>query len=102
IEEVPGEFNQDDLAEDDVMLLDVWEQVFVWIGKDANEVERTESVKSAKTYIETDPSGRDKGTPVVVVKQGHEPPTFTGWFLGWDASRWDSDLMARAVQSLQV
>uniref|UniRef100_A0A8C1EKT4 Scinderin n=1 Tax=Cyprinus carpio carpio TaxID=630221 RepID=A0A8C1EKT4_CYPCA len=27
IEEVPGEFNQDDLAEDDVMLLDVWEQV---------------------------------------------------------------------------
>uniref|UniRef100_A0A673KE54 Macrophage-capping protein n=1 Tax=Sinocyclocheilus rhinocerous TaxID=307959 RepID=A0A673KE54_9TELE len=87
IEEVPGEFNQDDLAEDDVMLLDVWDQVFVWIGKDANEVERNESVKSANTYIETDPSGRDKGTPVVVVKQGHEPPTFTGWFLGWDASR---------------
>ncbi|XP_059365789.1 scinderin-like [Carassius carassius] len=102
IEEVPGEFNQDDLAEDDVMLLDVWDQVFVWIGKDANEVERTESVKSAKTYIETDPSGRDKGTPVVVVKQGHEPPTFTGWFLGWDTSRWDNDLMARAVQSLML
>ncbi|XP_073677405.1 scinderin [Garra rufa] len=102
IEEVPGEFNQDDLAEDDVMLLDVWEQVFVWIGKDANEVERTESVKSAKTYIETDPSGRDKGTSVVVVKQGHEPPTFTGWFLGWDATRWDSDLMARAVETLKV
>ncbi|XP_067282151.1 adseverin [Pseudorasbora parva] len=102
IEEVPGEFNQDDLAEDDVMLLDVWDQVFVWIGKDANEVERTESVKSAKTYIETDPSGRDKETSVVVVKQGHEPPTFTGWFLGWDAARWDSDLMARAMESLQV
>ncbi|NP_001038583.1 scinderin [Danio rerio] len=102
IEEVPGEFNQDDLAEDDVMLLDVWDSVFVWIGKDANEVERTESVKSAKIYIETDPSGRDKGTPLVVVKQGHEPPTFTGWFLAWDASRWDGDLMARALNSLSV
>nr|XP_019946519.1 PREDICTED: adseverin [Paralichthys olivaceus] len=90
IDEVPGEFTQDDLAEDDVMLLDVWDQVFVWIGKDANEVERTESVKSAKQYIETDPGGRDKLTPVVVVKQGHEPPNFTGWFLAWDPSHWDS------------
>ncbi|XP_062979609.1 scinderin [Elgaria multicarinata webbii] len=88
IEEVPGEFTQDDLAEDDVMLLDTWDQVFVWIGKDANELERTESVKSAKRYIETDPSGRDKGTPLVIVQQGYEPPTFTGWFLAWDCNKW--------------
>ncbi|XP_073485633.1 scinderin-like isoform X1 [Aquarana catesbeiana] len=88
IEEVPGEFTQDDLAEDDVMLLDSWEQLFLWIGKDANEVERKESLKSAKQYIETDPSGRDKGIPIITVKQGHEPPTFTGWFLAWDANKW--------------
>ncbi|XP_077613756.1 scinderin [Crocuta crocuta] len=88
IEEVPGEFTQDDLAEDDVMLLDAWEQIFIWVGKDANEVERTESLKSAKMYLETDPSGRDRRTPIVIVKQGHEPPTFTGWFLGWDSHRW--------------
>uniref|UniRef100_A0A8C4MW54 Scinderin n=1 Tax=Equus asinus asinus TaxID=83772 RepID=A0A8C4MW54_EQUAS len=87
IEEVPGEFTQEDLAEDDVMLLDTWEQIFLWIGKDANEVEKTESLKSAKVYLETDPSGRDKRTPIVIVKQGHEPPTFTGWFLGWDSSK---------------
>ncbi|KAI3358580.1 hypothetical protein L3Q82_014713 [Scortum barcoo] len=90
IEEVPGEFTQEDLAEDDVMLLDVWDQVFVWIGVDANQQEKTESVRSAKQYIETDPSGRDKETPVVVVRQGHEPPTFTGWFLAWDSTRWES------------
>ncbi|XP_003896307.1 adseverin [Papio anubis] len=88
IEEVPGEFTQDDLAEDDVMLLDAWEQIFIWIGKDANEVEKKESLKSAKMYLETDPSGRDKRTPIVIIKQGHEPPTFTGWFLGWDSSKW--------------
>lgn len=100
IEEVPGEFTQDDLAEDDAMLLDVWDQVFIWIGKDANEVEQTESVKSANQYIKTDPSGRDKDTPVVVVKQGHEPPTFTGWFLAWDPLHWDA--ATRSMKSLTV
>uniref|UniRef100_A0A674E0E0 Scinderin n=1 Tax=Salmo trutta TaxID=8032 RepID=A0A674E0E0_SALTR len=102
IEEVPGEFSQEDLAEDDVMLLDVWDQVFIWIGKDANEVEKTESVKSAKTYIETDPGVRDKRTSIVMVKQGHEPPTFTGWFLGWDTARWDSHTVARTMKTLQI
>uniref|UniRef100_A0A8C7S882 Scinderin n=1 Tax=Oncorhynchus mykiss TaxID=8022 RepID=A0A8C7S882_ONCMY len=102
IEEVPGEFSQEDLAEDDVMLLDVWDQVFIWIGKDANEVEKTESVKSAKTYIETDPGVRDKRTAIVMVKQGHEPPTFTGWFLGWDTARWDSHTVARTMKTLQI
>jgi len=27
VEEVPGDFNQSDLATDDVMLLDTWDQV---------------------------------------------------------------------------
>ncbi|XP_020369141.2 scinderin [Rhincodon typus] len=102
IEEVPGEFTQDDLAEDDVMLLDVWDQVFVWIGNDANEVEKTESVKSAKHYIDSDPSGRDKGTPIIIMKQGYEPPTFTGWFLAWDPNKWAGDNMKKVMASLKV
>ncbi|XP_041040186.1 adseverin isoform X1 [Carcharodon carcharias] len=102
IEEVPGEYTQDDLAEDDVMLLDVWDQVFVWIGSDANEVEKTESVKSAKHYIDSDPSGRDKGTPIIIVKQGFEPPTFTGWFLAWDSNKWTGDNIKKQMASLKV
>ncbi|XP_053568958.1 scinderin-like isoform X1 [Bombina bombina] len=90
IEEVPGEFTQDDLAEDDVMMLDAFEQIFLWIGKDSNDVEKKESLVSAKKYLETDPSGRDKGVPIVIVKQGFEPPTFTGWFMAWDAQRWQN------------
>uniref|UniRef100_A0A4W5LAN7 Scinderin n=1 Tax=Hucho hucho TaxID=62062 RepID=A0A4W5LAN7_9TELE len=100
IEEVPGEFSQEDLAEDDVMLLDVWDQVFIWIGKDANEC-LCAPFLTAKTYIETDPGVRDKRTSIVMVKQGHEPPTFTGWFLGWDAARWDSHTVARIMKTLR-
>uniref|UniRef100_UPI0037E88240 NLR family CARD domain-containing protein 3-like n=1 Tax=Semicossyphus pulcher TaxID=241346 RepID=UPI0037E88240 len=53
-----------------------------------------------KQYVESDPSGRDKQTPLVVVKQGHEPPTFTGWFLGWDPSHWDS--VSRSMQAMRL
>ncbi|KAJ8366200.1 hypothetical protein SKAU_G00150310 [Synaphobranchus kaupii] len=89
-EEVPGEFNQSDLATDDVMLLDTWDQIFLWVGKDANEVERTGSGKIAKDYVESDPSGRC-GVPITTIYQGSELPTFTGWFLAWNPKMWATD-----------
>lgn len=94
MEEVPGELTQDDLAPDDVMILDTWDQVFVWVGDEAQEEERVEATASALRYIETDPADRDPRTPVVTVKQGSEPPTFTGWFLGWNHEYWTTDPLA--------
>ncbi|XP_055967595.1 villin-1 [Sorex fumeus] len=87
--EIP-DFNQDDLEEDDVFLLDVWDQVFFWIGKNSNEEEKRAAAVTAQEYLKTHPSGRDPQTPIVVVKQGHEPPTFTGWFLAWDPFKWSN------------
>ncbi|XP_053229907.1 gelsolin isoform X1 [Podarcis raffonei] len=102
IEEVPGELTQEDLATDDVMLLDTWDQVFVWVGKDANEVEKTEAQTSARRYIETDPANRDRRTPITLIRQGFEPPTFTGWFLGWEDDYWSTDPLDRAMAELAV
>ncbi|KAM4695645.1 gelsolin isoform 2-T2 [Rhinophrynus dorsalis] len=102
IEEVPGEITQDDLATDDVMLLDTWDQVFVWIGNEAKEEEKNEAVASASKYIESDPANRDKRTPIAVIKQGFEPPTFTGWFLAWDADYWAVDPLERALAELNM
>uniref|UniRef100_H2VDH5 Advillin n=2 Tax=Takifugu rubripes TaxID=31033 RepID=H2VDH5_TAKRU len=81
-------FTQDDLSEDDVMLLDTWDQVFIWIGKEASEVERKESLSTCQEYLRTHPGARDPDTPIVLIKQGFEPPTFTGWFTAWDATKW--------------
>lgn len=39
-------------------------------------------------YVNTDPAGRDPDTPVYKVKQGFEPPTFTGFFGMWDRDLW--------------
>ncbi|NXF55382.1 VILI protein, partial [Oceanites oceanicus] len=82
------DFTQDDLEEDDVYLLDTWDQVFFWIGKGANESEKEASAVMVQEYLRSHPSGRDLDTPIIVVKQGHEPPTFTGWFLAWDPLIW--------------
>lgn len=81
-------FTQDDLADEDVMLLDVVSEVFLWIGGEANENEKREAQTLAQKYIaacaETD--GRDVDTPVTSVAPGAEPPMFTCHFIGWDAS----------------
>ncbi|XP_028449467.1 scinderin like b isoform X1 [Perca flavescens] len=88
VEEVPGDFTQSDLATDDVMLLDTWDQIFLWVGNEANAEEKTGAPKLAKDYVDSDPSGR-KGLPITTIKQGAEPPTFTGWFQAWDSNMWD-------------
>uniref|UniRef100_A0ACB8G1X9 Villin-1 n=1 Tax=Sphaerodactylus townsendi TaxID=933632 RepID=A0ACB8G1X9_9SAUR len=85
--EIPN-FTQDDLEEDDVFLLDVWDQVFFWIGKESNQTEKEAAAVTAQEYLRSHPSGRDLATPIVIVKQGCEPPTFTGWFLAWDPLKW--------------
>ncbi|XP_024618938.1 villin-1 [Neophocaena asiaeorientalis asiaeorientalis] len=96
--EIP-DFNQDDLEEDDVFLLDVWDQVFFWIGKNANEAEKKAAATTVQEYLKTHPSGRDPETLIIVVKQGHEPPTFTGWFLAWDPFKWSNTKSYEALKA---
>ncbi|XP_037131687.1 scinderin like b [Syngnathus acus] len=94
VEEVPGDFTQTDLATDDVMILDTWAQLFLWIGKEANAQEKTGAPKLAREYLDSDPSGR-KGLPITTIKQGAEPPIFTGWFHAWDPKMWETDPLDR-------
>uniref|UniRef100_A0A8D3C7G3 Scinderin like a n=1 Tax=Scophthalmus maximus TaxID=52904 RepID=A0A8D3C7G3_SCOMX len=99
-EEVPGEFTQLDLATDDVMILDTYDQIFAWVGKDANETEKTGSLKIAQEYLDSDPSGRSS-IPVTKMKQGEELLSFTGWFHAWDPKMWDKDILQRINDRLK-
>ena len=82
-------FTQEDLDDDDVMLLDVATEVFLWIGKNSNENEKRESLLLAQRYVaraaETD--GRDVDTIITTVPAGKEPKMFTAHFIAWDASK---------------
>ncbi|XP_036313974.1 advillin isoform X1 [Pipistrellus kuhlii] len=84
------EFTQDDLNPGDVMLLDTWDQVFLWIGAEANAMEKEGALATAQEYLHTHPSGRDTDTPILIIKQGFELPIFTGWFLAWDSHMWSA------------
>ncbi|XP_055270616.1 villin-like protein isoform X3 [Moschus berezovskii] len=82
-------FSQEDLDKYDVMLLDTWQEIFLWLGAAANEWKQ-EAVAWGQEYLKTHPAGRSLATPIVLVKQGHEPPTFTGWFCTWDPYKWSN------------
>lgn len=84
IEEVDN-FEQDDLIDDDVMILDTYTQVFIWIGSNATEEEKRESQVAAKKYIDAANDGRSSSdTPIIQVSSGNEPIMFTNQFHGWD------------------
>uniref|UniRef100_A0A8D2FKP1 Villin like n=1 Tax=Theropithecus gelada TaxID=9565 RepID=A0A8D2FKP1_THEGE len=83
-------FSQEDLDKYDIMLLDTWQEIFLWLGEAASEWK--EAVAWGQEYLKTHPAGRSPATPIVLVKQGHEPPTFTGWFFTWDPYKWTSHL----------
>lgn len=67
-------------------------QIFLWVGNFANKTETRQARLHAQEYLRTHPAGRDQDTPVIFVKQGHEPPTFTGWFGAWDPHKWSVSL----------
>lgn len=68
-------------------------QIFLWVGRFANEIETKEAWNSAHEYLKTHPAGRDPDTPIIFVKQGFEPLTFTGWFTAWDPFKWNVGLI---------
>jgi len=77
-------YSQDDLDNDDVMILDVHSELFVWIGSGSNDQEKNMAMETAIEYIKGAPAER-KDNPIYLVSAGHEPPIFTCHFHAWDS-----------------
>jgi len=80
-------FQQEDLINDDTMILDTYNEVFVWLGHDSAKEEKEEAMKTAVQYVLNAPDGRSKDTPVYRINSGSEPPNFTCHFAGWNPEK---------------
>ncbi|XP_074638252.1 protein flightless-1 homolog [Acropora palmata] len=85
VSEKCSDFCQDDLASDDVMILDTGHEVFVWMGPQSSDVERKMAIKSTQVYIQH-LMQLDTTCPIRKLRctfRGREPHQFTRCFHGW-------------------
>ncbi|KAG8300866.1 hypothetical protein J6590_065596 [Homalodisca vitripennis] len=74
----------DDLADDDIMILDNGEQVFLWLGSRCSEVEVKLAYKSAQVYIQHMRAKQpDKLRKLFLTLKNKESRRFTKCFHGW-------------------
>ncbi|KAG5672883.1 hypothetical protein PVAND_002971 [Polypedilum vanderplanki] len=79
-----SDFCQDDLADDDIMLLDNGEQVFLWLGSRCSEVEIKLAYKSAQVYIQHMRIKQpDRPRKLFLTLKNKESKRFTKCFHGW-------------------
>ncbi|KRX89726.1 Gelsolin, cytoplasmic, partial [Trichinella pseudospiralis] len=98
VEEIVS-FAQEDLYEDDVMVLDVGSEIFVWIGKEASETEKRKACENALNLVDCDASSRTRDTvTIIVVQQGSEPLDFIGHFPNWDPDEWKQSITDADLQ----
>ncbi|KFP04784.1 Protein flightless-1, partial [Calypte anna] len=88
VSEKCSDFCQDDLADDDIMLLDNGREVYMWVGTQTSQVEIKLSLKACQVYIQhmrsKDPTHPRK---LRLVRKGNEPWPFTRCFHAWSVFR---------------
>ena len=71
---------------DDCMMLDCFNIIYLWIGNRSNEWEKKGIFKTADEYLEKLNDGRDKeAVSFVEVYAGKESDEFKSQFVGWSA-----------------
>ncbi|TNN56812.1 Protein flightless-1 [Liparis tanakae] len=86
VSEKCSDFCQDDLADDDIMLLDNGKEVYMWVGTQTSQVEIKLSLKACQVYIQHMRS-KDTEHPrkLRLVRKGNEPHCFSRCFHAWGA-----------------
>uniref|UniRef100_UPI00398F7FAA protein flightless-1 homolog n=1 Tax=Pristiophorus japonicus TaxID=55135 RepID=UPI00398F7FAA len=88
VSEKCSDFCQDDLADDDIMLLDNGKEVYMWVGTQTSQVEIKLSLKTCQVYIQhMRAKDSEHLRKLRLVRKGNEPHNFTRCFHAWGAFR---------------
>ncbi|KAL8233011.1 hypothetical protein R6Q57_002789 [Mikania cordata] len=81
-------YTQDDLTTEDVLILDCYTEIFVWVGNNSAVKSMQQALAIGLAFLKKDVLEEclSMDAPTYVVKEGHEPLFFT-YFFEWDASK---------------
>jgi len=77
-EEARNEFNLSMLDTNDIFIVDVQSEVFIWIGRKSNVSEKTNAFKYAMDYVKK--NGKPSYIPITRVVEGNEHSKFKSFF----------------------
>lgn len=84
VEEILGSLEQTDLLPKEVCILDCFDKIFVWFGKECSQLEKDSAEGVAKKFLETDPRGRSLDTEIRLEEQEAESDDFKTYFPEWN------------------
>ncbi|XP_041999575.1 villin-2-like [Salvia splendens] len=81
-------FSQDDLLTEDMLILDTYAEVIVWVGQLVDTKEKKSAFEVGQKYVEMAGSldGLAPNVPLYKVTEGNEPCFFTTYF-SWDPAK---------------
>jgi len=86
-EETP--FSQDDLDIGSVYILDVFSQIYIWLGNRASHKTKKTSMEVVLEFVKTSKLGHNPNTTeILVVEPFAEPISFKSYFRAWDTSKY--------------
>ena len=78
-------FSQSDLNNYDIMILDAYKTVYVWVGLKSNKHEKLNAIKKVESFVDALTDGRNpKDVQIVQIDPCSEPPSFTTHFPEWE------------------
>ncbi|KAL5003930.1 hypothetical protein ScPMuIL_017386 [Solemya velum] len=96
-------FQRKDLSEYDLMVMDTFDQIFIWCGANVDLDCRKLLPNLPKAYTTTDPAGRKfEQVQLWYVSQNYEPDTFTTYFPEWSSTEYggenDYNMLRKSVR----